>query len=168
MCNEVPRGDLRQEIWAHQESYHHENLMVGLGENRKKMVTEIWAPEHWGWDSKNELPQLLGEFPLKARNSTGGKRSEEPRLHPRMLVYCLWEQLSKLWPPGRHRPIFFFFFFAREGEKQTARPPFWKSYKNRTLNGKKSLFHPRHVHLFIHSFVHSFIHTWSYMAVVRC
>lgn len=43
MCDELPRGDLRQEISADQMSYHHDDLMVGLGENRKKMVTEIWV-----------------------------------------------------------------------------------------------------------------------------
>lgn len=43
--HDVPRGDPRQEIWADQESYCREELMVGLGKNRKRVVTEICAPE---------------------------------------------------------------------------------------------------------------------------
>ena len=39
----LPEEAYRQEIWADQMSYHHDNLMVGLGENRRGMVTEIWG-----------------------------------------------------------------------------------------------------------------------------
>lgn len=35
--------ELGQEIWPDQMSNHHDNLMIGLGENGKGMVTEIWS-----------------------------------------------------------------------------------------------------------------------------
>lgn len=43
LCNGAPGRGWRQEIWADLMSHHHDDLMVSLGGNRKKMGTEIWV-----------------------------------------------------------------------------------------------------------------------------
>lgn len=123
--NEVPRGKPKQEIWVEQVFYHHDDLMVGLGENRKRMVTEFWF--HCGVTTQTMSSlSFLGNIIQRQELQSEVRYS---RKLDYILECCLWEYLSEFCQSQRHHPNFFFFLEERG-----------KNWKSKNTSLKEHLF----------------------------
>lgn len=154
LWDEVPRGGLKQEIWADQESYLYKDLMVGQGEKGRGW----WMRS--GHQSSGVETQTMN--PLSLLGSILQRSGIWPEVrdlrNPDSILACWFSVFESTSPRCGNLGLTVkkkFFFFKSGKRTERAKALYWRLYKNCNFQGERSSFSPLNAHPFIHSLIHS-------------